>query len=81
MDDAGPRGPRAATAAVRALLVRGSSKLCESLGRGAGRLLTFSPSFSPPAHPGSRSGKLGAKSVCIFPAHTGEGGGAALRER
>lgn len=53
MDDAGPRGPRAATAAVRALLVRGSSKLCESLGRGRGafslspRLFLHQPSQAP----------------------------------
>lgn len=36
MGDAGPRGPRAATAAIGALLVRRSSKLCKSLGRGWG---------------------------------------------
>ena len=39
----GPQGLRAATAAVGALLVRGSSKLCAGLG---GRLLTISPLFS-----------------------------------
>lgn len=39
----GPQGPRAATAAVGALLVLGSSKLCAGLG---GRLLTVSPLFS-----------------------------------
>lgn len=39
----GPQGPRAAIAAVGALLVLGSSKLCAGLG---GRLLTVSPLFS-----------------------------------
>lgn len=51
LDGAGSRGPRAATAAVWALLVHGSSKLCASVGMGGGwgEPSHFLPVFSSPA--------------------------------
>lgn len=57
LDGAGSRGPRAATAAVWALLVHGSSKLCASVGMGGvGRAFSLSPRlfFSSPVRPPTR---------------------------
>lgn len=69
-----PWGPRAATAAVGALLVRGSSKLCAGLGGPPSHCLPpllFFPSDR-------RPGKPGARSPGVFQVLAGRGGGASV---
>lgn len=81
VDGAGPRGPRAATAAVRALLVRGSSKLCKSLGRGRSafsrspHLFLHQPSQAPDQV------SWGRKTFAFSQRTRGKAGAQLLRER
>ena len=69
-----PWGPRAATAAVGALLVRGSSKLCAGLGGPPSHCLPRLLFFPPDPRPG----KPGARSPGVFQALAGRGGGASV---